>query len=50
MVIDDPVKDAQEAHSAAHRRRVESEYRSTLASRVQPGGSTLLVMTSVVSR
>ncbi|OBY30791.1 terminase large subunit domain-containing protein [Mycolicibacter kumamotonensis] len=45
MVIDDPVKDAQEADSAAHRRRVENEYRSTLAPRVHPGGSTLLVMT-----
>lgn len=45
LVIDDPVKDAQEADSAAHRRRVESEYRSTLAPRVHPGGSTLLVMT-----
>lgn len=45
LVIDDPVKDAQEADSAAHRRRVEGEYRSTLAPRVHPGGSTLLVMT-----
>lgn len=45
MVIDDPVKDAAEADSAAHRRRVITEYRSTLATRVHPGGSTLLVMT-----
>ncbi|MBF6161052.1 terminase large subunit domain-containing protein [Nocardia cyriacigeorgica] len=45
MVIDDPVKDAAEADSAAHRRRVISEYRSTLATRVHPGGSVLLVMT-----
>ncbi|GAB1811847.1 hypothetical protein MUNTM_08850 [Mycobacterium sp. MUNTM1] len=45
MVIDDPVKDAAEADSAAHRRRVISEYRSTLATRVHPGGSTLVVMT-----
>ncbi|MDV3291917.1 terminase large subunit domain-containing protein [Mycobacterium avium] len=45
MVIDDPVKDAQEADSAAHRRRVITEYRSTLATRVHPGGSVLLVMT-----
>jgi hypothetical protein len=45
LVIDDPVKDAQEADSAAHRRRVITEYRSTLATRVHPGGSVLLVMT-----
>lgn len=45
MIIDDPVKDAAEADSAAHRRRVINEYRSTLATRVHPGGSVLLVMT-----
>lgn len=45
LLIDDPVKDAQEADSAAHRRRVATEYRSTLATRVHPGGSTLIVMT-----
>ncbi|WP_019969753.1 terminase large subunit domain-containing protein [Mycobacterium sp. 141] len=45
LLIDDPVKDAAEADSKAHRRRVISEYRSTLATRVHPGGSVLLVMT-----
>ncbi|WP_370489721.1 terminase large subunit domain-containing protein [Mycobacterium sp. pV006] len=45
MIIDDPVKDAAEADSAAHRRRVINEYRSTLATRLHPGGSVLLVMT-----
>lgn len=45
MVIDDPVKDAAEADSVAHRKRVINEYRSTLATRVHPGGSVLLVMT-----
>lgn len=45
MIVDDPVKDAAEADSAAHRRRVITEYRSTLATRVHPGGSVLLVMT-----
>ncbi|MGV7633072.1 terminase large subunit domain-containing protein [Mycobacterium persicum] len=45
LIVDDPVKDAQEADSAAHRRRVITEYRSTLATRVHPGGSVLLVMT-----
>ena len=45
LIIDDPVKDATEADSAAHRRRVVSEYRSTLSTRLHPGGSVLLVMT-----
>ncbi len=45
LIIDDPVKDAAEADSAAHRRRVINEYRSTLATRVHPGGSVLIVMT-----
>ena len=45
MILDDVVKDAAEADSAAHRKRVINEYRSTLATRVHPGGSVLLVMT-----
>lgn len=45
LILDDVVKDAAEADSAAHRRRVVNEYRSTLATRVHPGGSVLLVMT-----
>lgn len=45
MIIDDPVKDAAEADSKAHRKRVLNEFQSTLATRVHPGGSILLVMT-----
>lgn len=45
MVIDDPVKDAAEADSKAHRKRVLNEYRSTLATRVHPGASVMVVMT-----
>lgn len=45
MIIDDPVKDAAEADSKAHRKRVLNEYQSTLSTRVHPGGSVLLVMT-----
>lgn len=45
LLVDDPVKDASEADSAAHRRRVINEFRSTLMSRVHPGGSVVLVMT-----
>ncbi|MHC9292041.1 terminase large subunit domain-containing protein [Mycobacterium sp. LTG2003] len=45
MVIDDPVKDAAEADSKAHRKRVLNEFQGTLSTRVHPGGSILLVMT-----
>lgn len=45
MIIDDPVKDAAEADSKAHRKRVLNEFQGTLSTRVHPGGSILLVMT-----
>ncbi|MGP4054138.1 terminase large subunit domain-containing protein [Mycobacterium sp. 4D054] len=45
MLIDDPVKNASEADSAAHRRRIWHEYGATLAPRVHPGGSVCLVQT-----
>ncbi|SIL05655.1 terminase large subunit domain-containing protein [Mycobacteroides abscessus] len=45
LIVDDPVKDAAEADSAAHRKRILNEYRSSLSTRVHPGGSTLLGMT-----
>lgn len=45
LLIDDPVKDQAEADSKAHRERVLKEYQSTLAPRVHPGGSTLVVQT-----
>lgn len=45
MIIDDPVKDAAEADSAAHRKRVLGEYRSSLSTRAHPGASILLGMT-----
>lgn len=45
MLIDDPVKNASEADSAAHRRRIWHEWGATLAPRVHPGGSVLLVQT-----
>ncbi|MCV7187025.1 hypothetical protein H7I62_01820 [Mycolicibacterium thermoresistibile] len=45
MIIDDPVKDAAQADSAAHRRRVLNEYQGSLSTRVHPGGSVFLVMT-----
>lgn len=45
LIIDDPIKDQSEADSPAHRRRVLNEYRSTLATRVHPGGSICVVLT-----
>lgn len=45
LIIDDPVKDAAEADSAAHRKRVLGEYRSSLSTRAHPGASILLGMT-----
>ena len=45
LFIDDPVKDQSEADSAAHRRRILNEYRSTLSTRVQPGCGIFLTMT-----
>lgn len=45
MIVDDVVKDASEADSAAHRKRILNEYRSTLATRIHPGGSCMVVMT-----
>ena len=45
LILDDVLKNAQEADSPAHRRRILHEYRATLAPRVHPGGSTCLVMT-----
>jgi hypothetical protein len=45
LLIDDPVKDAAEANSRAHRERVLNEYRATLSTRVHPGGSVCVTMT-----
>lgn len=45
MLIDDPIKNASEADSAAHRRRIWHEWGATLAPRIHPGGSVLVVQT-----
>lgn len=45
LLIDDPVKNSQEADSAAHRRKVLHEFRSTLMTRLHAGGSVVIVMT-----
>lgn len=43
LVLDDVVKNAQEADSETHRRRVLHEFRSTLMTRVHPGASVVII-------
>lgn len=45
IFVDDPVKNAQEADSEAHRRRIYNEFRSTLMTRLHPGGSVVILLT-----
>jgi hypothetical protein len=45
LIVDDPIKGAAEADSAAHRRRLLAEFRASLLSRVHPGGSVVIVAT-----
>lgn len=45
MIIDDPVKNREEADSPTHRANILREYQSTLYTRVQHGGAIIIVMT-----
>lgn len=45
LVIDDPIKNAEEANSATMREKVWSEWESTLSTRLHNGGSVIVVMT-----
>lgn len=44
-IIDDPLKDRQEAESATRRLAIWAWYRSVLRTRLMPGGAIVLVMT-----
>lgn len=44
MVIDDPVKNQEEAYSAVYRDKTYAYYTDTLRDRMQPGGSILIIM------
>jgi predicted phage terminase large subunit-like protein len=44
-IIDDPIKNAEEAFSAVQREKVWDWFHSTLMSRLEPGGRVCLVMT-----
>lgn len=45
IVIDDPVKSREEANSEAYRERVWNWYTDDLYTRLEPGGSIVLIMT-----
>lgn len=45
LIIDDPIKDRQEANSQTYRDRLWDEYTSTFRTRLHPGGSIIVVMT-----
>jgi predicted phage terminase large subunit-like protein len=45
MVIDDPVKNREEADSEASRRTIKNWYTSTAYSRLAPGGGILIILT-----
>ena len=45
IIVDDPIKDRQEADSATTRARIWDWYRSVLYTRLMPGGSIVLIQT-----
>jgi len=45
LIVDDPVKDWEEANSETMLAKQWGQYRSTLYSRLEPGGSVVVVMT-----
>lgn len=45
LIIDDPIKNRQEADSPVYRQRLREEWESTLLTRLQPGGAVILILT-----
>ena len=45
LIVDDPVKNWQEATSSTYRERVWHEWQNTLLTRLHPGGRVVIVMT-----
>ena len=45
LIIDDPVKNAEEADSETHRRSIKEWYTSTAYTRLAPGGGVLIIQT-----
>ncbi|MFF8270546.1 terminase large subunit domain-containing protein [Streptomyces sp. NPDC016562] len=47
-VVDDPIKDAAEASSPTMRRRLWEWWQAVLLTRIEPGGSAILIQTRVI--
>ncbi|GBR74602.1 phage terminase protein [Candidatus Termititenax aidoneus] len=45
LLVDDPIKNRQEADSPTYRARIWNEYRNTLLTRLHPDGAIIIVMT-----
>jgi len=45
MIIDDPLKNAEEADSSSHREKIWDWYTSTIRTRLMPGGRIVIIMT-----
>ena len=45
LIIDDPIKNRQEANSQTFRDRIWNEWQSTLYTRLHPGGSVIIILT-----
>ncbi len=45
IIVDDPIKNAQEALSKTYRERLWNWYKTTLRTRLEPGGSIIIIMT-----
>jgi predicted phage terminase large subunit-like protein len=45
LIIDDPIKDAEQAYSVTYRDKVWEWYTSTAYTRVMPGGGVLIILT-----
>lgn len=45
IIIDDPIRNRQDANSPAYREKVWNEWKATIQTRLQPGGSVILILT-----
>lgn len=45
LLIDDPIKNREEAYSAVYRDKIWEEWKNTLRTRLQPGGSIIIILT-----
>lgn len=45
LIIDDPIRNRQDANSPAYREKVYNEWKATLSTRLQPGASVIVILT-----